>query len=238
MKKLLAMLVAFTLILALAFCGPSASADLVLDPETSSRPEDNVVGVWFFQLEETILRLELLPDGTYTLGLDGLPEESSGGVWRLEDGFVWLDDSEQPLSVAGDLLFLHSLGVYATREEPLPIYRAVETVEAPVGTMDGYWIALFLEVDGQVFSTELLGESLDLYVEGLRAAMGGPIFGDRIVDLEEEDGALVLAGEGFRVTMELQADGFMRLTLSGDFEGELYYYLMPVLLEEAVDADA
>ena len=62
MKKLLAMLVAFTLILALAFCGPSASADLVLDPETSSRPEDNVVGVWFFQLEETILRLELLPD--------------------------------------------------------------------------------------------------------------------------------------------------------------------------------
>ena len=238
MKKLLAMLVAFTLILALAFFGPSASADLVLDPETSSRPEDNVVGVWFFQLEDTILRLELLPDGTYTLGLDGLPEESSGGVWRLEDGFVWLDDSEQPFSVMGDALSWHALGVFAVREEPLPIYRAVETVEAPVGTMDGYWVALFLELDGQVFSTELLGESLDLYVEGLRAAMGGPIFGDQIVDLEEEDGALVLAGEGFRVTMQLQRDGFMRLTLSTEEEGELYYYLLLVSPDDAVDADA
>ena len=63
--------------------------------------------------------------------------------------------------------------------------------------------------------------------------MGGPIFGDQIVDLEEEDGALVLAGEGFRVTMELQADGFMRLTLSGDFEGGLVYYLLPLVLNNA-----
>ena len=87
-------------------------------------------------------------------------------------------------------------------------------------------------MDGQVFSAEMLGEDLDLYVEGQRAALGG-LFGDRIVDLEETDGVLRFAGEGFCADLALQADGFLRLTLSGDFEGELYYYLLPVALNNA-----
>lgn len=278
MKKALAILLAFTLLLALAACGgtesdpapeTAAPAAPEMPPETAapaaeadgdsagdetdedipeddasgedledfSRTEEALTGLWYCQIEGVDLALELRADGAYTMSLPAVPEETISGIWRLEDGFVWLDDSVQPLSVMGDSLYWHEVGAYATREEPAPIYRAAETVESPAGAMDGYWVALFLQVDGQVFSTELLGEELDLYLEGRRAALGG-FFGDRIVDLEETDGVLRFAGEGFRADLVLQADGLMRLTLSTEGEGELYYYLLPVSLNNAEDADA
>lgn len=225
MKRLLAILLALALILALSL---SAAA------EDEARPEDEVVGSWYFQLEETTLCLELLPDGSYCLSVSGSPEEPLTGTWVLEDGFVWLDDSDQPLFLTGDILSWSALGAWASREEPRPIYSPAPIVEGlPLGAMDGYWVAVFLDLDGQVFSTELLGEDLDLYVEGQRAAMGG-LFGDQIVDLEETDGVLSFEGEGFRTELALQADGFMRLRLSGDFEGALVYYLLPLVLNNAV----
>jgi hypothetical protein len=278
MKKALAILLAFTLLLALAACGgaesdPAPETEAPAAPETPpetaapaeeadgdpagdetgedfpeddgsgedledfSRTEEALTGLWYCQIEGVDLSLELRADGAYTMSLPAAPEETIFGVWRLEDGFIWLDDSEQPLSVMGDSLYWHAVDAYATREEPAPIYRAAETVEAPAGAMDGYWVALFLEVDGQVFSTELLGEELDLYLEGQRGALGG-FFGDQIVDLEETDGVLRFAGEGFRADLALQTDGFLRLTLATEGEGELYYYLLPVSLNNAVDTDA
>ena len=264
MKKLLAILLAFVLLLALAACGaaetpsdetpaaetpvaetpadgndapgdpteapetPSAEAGVPDDPDDESAdPEEDVTGLWYCSFGAVDLCLELEEGGAYTVTLPHDPEGTVTGTWEERDGFLYLDgDETAPLSAYGDLLSWPAAGVFLSREEPAPLYVPAATLETlPEGILDGYWVAAFLELDGDVFSVEDLNERMDLYVEGSRAALGGPVFGDRIVDLEVLESGLSFSGEGFRVDMSLQADGFLRLSMEADGEGALVYYL-------------
>ena len=196
-------------------------------------PAEELTGRWYCRVGETDLVLELQQDGTYTVTLPGVPEESVSGLWRLEEGLIWLDEEELAIAVREDGLYWYALEALATREAPEPLYVPGEPVlNLAPGAWDGYWVTEYLDVDGQIFTAEELGEALDLYLEGRRAALGG-FFGDQIVDLEEAEGTLGFAGEGFRVSFTLLDDGFLRMTLSGDFEGELVYYLLPLMLKNA-----
>ena len=263
MKKLLAILLAFVLLLALAACGaaetpsdgtpvaetpvaetpadgtdapgdpteapetPSAEAGVPDDPDDESAdPEEDVTGLWYCSFGAVDLCLELEAGGAYTVTLPHDPEGTVTGTWEERDGFLYLDgDVTAPLSAYGDLLSWPAAGVFLSREEPAPLYVPAATLETlPEGILDGYWVAAFLELDGEVFSVEDLNERMDLYVEGSRAALGGPVFGDQIVDLEVLENGLSFSGEGFRVDMSLQTDGFLRLSMEAEGEGALVYY--------------
>ena len=265
MKKLCALLMIVSLLLALAACGGSgeeapatpspaptaetqaqAAESPAPEPAETAEPEpeieltweeeipaEKLTGLWYCRAVGSDLVLELLPDGSYTVTLPAAPEETVSGLWRLEEGLIWLDEEETAIAVTEDGLFWYGLGALATREAPEPLYVPGEPVsDLAEGTLDGYWVTEYLELDGQIFPAEELGEELDLYLEGKRAALGG-LFGDQIVDLEEAEGSLVFAGEGFRAEFVLLDDGLLRLTLSGDFEGTLVYYLLPLVLNNA-----
>ena len=264
MKKLLAILLAFVLLLALAACGaaetpadgtpdaetpvaetpadgtdapgdpteapetPSAEAGVPDDPDDESAdPEPDLTGLWYCSFGAVDLCLELEAGGAYTVTLPHDPEGTVTGTWEERDGFLYLDgDETAPLSTYGTLLSWPAAGVFLSRDEPAPLYVPAATLETlPEGILDGYWVAAFLELDGEVFSVEDLNEQMDLYVEGSRAALGGPVFGDQIVDLEVLENGLSFSGEGFRVDMSLQADGFLRLSMEANGEGALVYYL-------------
>ncbi len=260
MKKLLAFLLALSLLLALAACGegetpaaeteapaaetpveedgvppdpeeddepddPSAEPD---DPgEIYEEPEEELTGLWYCSFGETNLCLELEEGGAYTVTLPNDPEATVTGLWEEQEGFLYLDgDETAPLVVYGNGLSWPAAGVFLSREEPAPLYVPAETLEnLPARILDGYWVAAFLELDGELFSVEALDEFMDLYVEGSRAALGGPLFGDQIVDLDVGEDALHFEGEGFGVDMRLQRDGFMRLRIEAEGAGELVYYL-------------
>ena len=256
MKKLCALLLSVSLLLALAACGGSgeeapatpstaptaetqaqAAESPAPEPTETAEPEpeieltweeeipaEKLTGRWYCRAGGTDLVLELLP---------AAPEETVSGLWRLEEGLIWLDEEETAIAVTEDGLYWYGLGALATREAPEPLYVPGEPVSnLAEGTLDGYWVTEYLELDGQIFPAEELGEELDLYLEGKRAALGG-LFGDQIVDLEEAEGSLVFVGEGFRAEFVLLDDGLLRLTLSGDFEGTLVYYLLPLVLNNA-----
>ena len=264
MKKLLAILLAFVLLLALAACGetetppeteapgnPAAAPaddaaglpdepEVQLDDEDEADEEDDdpyeedelfdsepdLTGLWYCSFGAVDLCLELEAGGAYTVTLPHDPEGTVTGTWEERDGFLYLDgDMAAPLSAYGTLLSWPAAGVFLSREEPAPLYVPAATLEKlPEGILDGYWVAAFLELDGEVFSVEDLNERMDLYVEGSRAALGGPVFGDQIVELEVLENGLSFSGEGFRVDMSLQADGFLRLSMEAEGEGVLVYY--------------
>ena len=265
MKKLCALLLIVSLLLALAACGgsgevapatpsPAPTAETQAQAAESPPPEpaetaepspeleltweaeipaEKLTGLWYCRAGGTDLVLELLPDGSDAVTLPAAPEETASGLWRVEEGLIWLDEEETAIAVTEDGLYWYGLGVLATREAPEPLYVPGEPVSnLAEGTLDGYWVTEYLELDGQIFPAEELGEELDLYLEGKRAALGG-LFGDQIVDLEEAEGSLVFVGEGFRAEFVLLDDGLLRLTLSGDFEGTLVYYLLPLVLNNA-----
>lgn len=214
---------------------PDAEAGVPDDPDDESAdpddespdPEEDVTGLWYCAMGTVDLCLELEAGGTYTVTLPHDPEGTVTGTWEERDGFLYLDgDMTAPLSAYGTLLSWPAAGVFLSREEPAPLYVPAATLEKlPEGILDGYWVAAFLDLDGEVFSVEDLNERMDLYVEGSRAALGGPVFGDQIVELEVLENGLSFSGEGFRVDMSLQADGFLRLSMKADGEGALVYYL-------------
>ena len=63
----------------------------------------------------------------------------------------------------------------------------------------------------------------------LPVALGGPRFGDVFWIFDFEDGALSADVNGQTVTLALQQDGYLRLTLDGEVPATLY--LLPVLAE-------
>jgi hypothetical protein len=205
---------------------PDAEAGVPDDPSDEFTDPD-VTGLWYCAMGTVDLCLELESGGAYTVTLPHDPEGTVTGTWEERDGFLYLDgDETAPLSTYGTLLSWPAAGVFLSREEPAPLYVPAQKLEKlPEGSLDGYWVAAYLELDGEVFSVDDLNERMDLYVEGSRAALGGPVFGDRIVDLDVRENGLGFSGEGFRVDMSLQADGFLRLSMEAEGEGALVYYL-------------
>ena len=237
MKKLFAIVLAFALILALAACGkteaptpevtPTPGATEAPMPEPTPAP---TAETWYGLAGNTELCLSLWSDGTYTLAAGS---EETSGAWENRDGSITLDGEEAPtLIVLGDRLSWPEAGLFLTAEKPeVGAYTPAEPLTgADAALLNGYWTSLFVQADGAILPAADLNDRTDVFVEAPRAALGGPLFGDAIVDMTASGGALTHTAEGTTVTLALQADGFLRLTLSTP-DGDMVIYLQRTYVE-------
>ena len=212
MKKCYAIILALVLLL---LCVP-AGADA---------PTADVTGDWYGNLNSVPVKMTLSADGTYALSIPGYEAET--GTWEERDGYVFLDGSETPeCRIIGDKLFVDGLLTFFDREQQDLYTPAALTGEIPTEAWRGYWVCAYVDVDGTAYPASLLNDKTDLYVEGTSAILGGRVLRDIQVKMESADGALRCEAEGASVTLQMQEDGFLRMTLTVDGEN-LVWYMLP-----------
>jgi len=217
MNKAMALLLAAALLLAL----PSLAE------------KDAVAGSWYAQMGGVTAELTLNADGTYALNVPG--GDNAAGAWIFDDGYLYMDGATVPTMATwgDDALMMSDGSTTFTREKPWTYEPAEPVPEFPAEYFAGYWKCAFIDVDGQALPVAVTDEATDLYIEGTTVALGGPRFGDIFWTFDFEGGALSADVNGQIVTLVLQEDGLLRLTLAGDAPATLY--LQPVVREETED---
>ena len=218
MKKWLTFLLAFLLIAA-----PAALAEAAEQP-------DPAAGDWFTSVEGVPVTLSLTPDGGYTLVLPAALGAPQAGTWVLDDGFVRLDDGSALNLVNEELLIWTANDLIFTREDPALYVPADLMPDAILELYAGYWRCAYIDIGDAIVPADVLDETTDLYIENATAALGGPRFGDIFWTFDFADGVLSADVNGQAVTLALQQDGCLRLTLSGEVPTTLY--LLPILTDE------
>ena len=198
-------------------------------PDSYLPIEQRILGDWYADYAGLTVTLTFSEDGAYTLTAPG--SQPQPGKWEVKDGLVVMDGDEE-----GALLFINgTLRCYApdmffTREKPETYVPAEILQDAAEGSFDGYWKAQFVAVGDGTMLAEALGENAVLRIEGVQVAMGDGRVPDAPVEFTFENGALVLKEGDASLTLQLQQDGFLRLTLSG--EGSAIVYFMSVPLQD------
>ena len=77
---------------------------------------------------------------------------------------------------------------------------------------------------------DMLGEPSGAYIEGTSVALTGPLTGEALLEATYADGALRWANGNTAITLQLQQDGFLRLTLTAG-ENTVTLYLMGIPTE-------
>ena len=190
-----------------------------------------VSGIWYSTTSGIPVRLTLSEDGSYTSGAPGTDPVT--GTWEERDGDLFLDGSETPeFTVQDDRLLWNGMAAFLTREEQV-VYTPAETfADFDPALFRGYWKALYVDVDGIACLASALNDTTDLYVEGNSMILGGPLFGDLPVKAESADGALTCTAEGITVTLRMQQDSFLRMTVDTG-EETLTWYLEAAGIPEA-----
>ena len=183
-------------------------------PEEYLPLSQRVLGDWFADQAGLMIALSLTEDG-YTLAVPGQAPQT--GQWEEKDGMILLDgDQEGGLLVLDNALRMDALGLLFTREQPLTYVPADLVADAPEGAFDGLWRAQFVAVGSGETAGTVLAEAAEedafVYIEGTNGALGGRRFGNVIRVFTPDGGGLTLPEEG--VTLQLQQDGFLRLTLA------------------------
>ena len=197
--------------------------------------EADVVGLWYADLGGAAAELTLNADGTYRLAVP--LEEEKTGTWKFDDGFVYLDSAATPaLATWGEnTLMLGDSEGFFTREKPAYYAPADPLPDAPLELFAGYWVCQYVEVNGSPVLADYAADRTDLYIEGTSGILGAPRFGDAQVKLTFADGALTCEHAGTQVTLQIQQDGFLRLTTAPD--AAVLYLLHAAALDEALDED-
>ena len=190
-------------------------------------------GCWYGELLGFPAQLNLEEDGTYTLSLTGPEGESTAGTWTASDGEVVPDgDEAHPLLFADGRLFSMETGLTFTGEKP-DIYVPAAPTEAALAEsgglwpdLDGVWTCAYILMAGEAVPARIFGENTILYMEGLRCALTGSLFGEMTAQFAVENGMLTLEDNGLTLLLQQQADGFLRLTVS-DAEETLVLILQP-----------
>ena len=204
MKRILSAILALALILCAAACFAEDAAE-----------GTGAAGEWYARELGIVITLTLNGDGTYTIRSTGESEPSAAGTWAEDDGFISLDGGENGvLNDQGNILVLEPEGTLFVREKPEAYVPAEVIPDAAPGDFDGYWTSVFTEVNGEPVDAGAVGETTDLYFEGTKAALGGYLFGDVIAEMTAADGALTFGDENGMITVQLQEDDFLRLTVS------------------------
>ena len=212
MKKCTSIILILVLLL---FCFPAGAEGTASD----------VTGDWYGNLGGVPMKITLSEDGTCAVSIPGYEPET--GIWEEQDGTIFLNGSETPeYRLIGNNLFVYGLREFFCREPQDAYSPAALTAEIPTEAWRGYWVCAYMDVDGTAYPASLLNDKTDLYVEGTSAILGGPVLCDIQVKMESVDGALVCAAEGITVTLRMQQDGFLRMTLTVDEEA-LVWYLLP-----------
>lgn len=190
-----------------------------------------VSGIWYSTTSGIPVRLTLSEDGSYTSAAPGTDPVT--GTWEERDGSIFLDGSETPeFTVQDDRLLWNDMAAFLTREEQV-VYTPAETfADFDPALFRGYWKALYVDVDGIACLASALNDTTDLYVEGNSMILGGPLFGDLPVKAESADGALTCTAEGITVTLRMQQDSFLRMTVDTG-EETLTWYLEAAGIPEA-----
>ena len=190
-----------------------------------------VSGIWYSTTSGIPVRLTLSEDGSYTSAAPGTDPVT--GTWEERDGDLFLDGSETPeLTVQDDKLLWNDMAAFFTREEQMVYTPAEIYADFDPALFRGYWKALYVDVDGTACLASALNDTTDLYVEGNSMILGGPLFGDLPVKAESTDGALACTAEGITVTLRMQQDSFLRMTVDTG-EETLTWYLEAAGIPEA-----
>ena len=169
-------------------------------------------GEWYADLNGFVFTLILLEDGAYTLSSGDAAVE---GTWELNDNAVLLDgDAETALVFDGEALASEEAEVRFTREKPETYQPAPVNAAAQAGDFDGYWSTVYVEVGGMVLPAAAIGDDTEANILGESVALGGWLFLGAQFDFKYENGALVLNSEALTITLALQQDGLLRMTLS------------------------
>ena len=194
-------------------------------PAVAEETAADITGDWFGNLNGIPVKITLGADGIYAVSITG--DEPETGNWEEQDGYIYLNGSETPeYCVIGDKLFLNELLTFFSREQQDIYTPAAPTAEIPTEAWRGYWVSAYVDVDGTAYPSSLLNDKTDLYVEGTSAILGGPALQDILVKMESSDGALKCETESAAVTLQMQEDGFLRMTLTVDEENLVWYLLL------------
>ncbi|MBR6499130.1 MAG: hypothetical protein IKT23_05520 [Clostridia bacterium] len=246
MKKLLSILLALTLIIS-AF----ALGEEVIIPEIDMESyeyyempvplEQAVLGEWYASFQGLTVKLTL-DEGAYTLEFPGTGKDSAG-TWEIKDGMLYLEGNEAPLLPLDSALIWSAVNLVFSREQPVTYTPAEVYADAQAELFNGFWRAQFTQVGGardtskrpavrgiqaggSVILSSAIGDDTALYLENGKAALAGTLFGRQIAEFSLTDGALTAKVDGAKVTLQLQQDGFMRLTYERGGETRVIY-LMP-----------
>ena len=237
MKKLFSILLVLILlilpVLAYAEEGTDTSGgtgETALIETQPAEESDTLTGDWYTDYQGVILRMMLSGDGTYTISFSGMNEEPLTGEWKLEDGFLLLDgDETDPLNVQDGMIKWETAGLFFRREAP-EVYVPAELLENPAADQyNGYWKTAYVNLNGAVIRSEAVGDDTDVYINGRNVALGGSLFDDIVVAAVFENGVLIWSAEEMTVTLAMQQDGLLRLTVaSADAaENPVTLYLLP-----------
>lgn len=196
-------------------------------PERYLPLERRALGEWYAEYEGFLFILTFTEDGVYTLSAPGT--EPQTGKWEVKDGMVVLDGEEaQALLPVNGVLRSDALGLLFTREKPETYVPAEVLADAKEGSFDGFWKAQFVAVGDGVILAQALREDAIVYIEGTNVALGGKRFGDVIRVFTASDGALTLTEGESTVSLQLQQDGFLRLTVAGPDPVTIYLLASPI----------
>ena len=81
----------------------------------------------------------------------------------------------------------------------------------------------------KLWPASAVGENTLLYMEGFRCAFAGTLFGEMTAQFAFADGMMALEENGLSLRLQLQEDGFLRMTVSAD--GEIVLILRPAETE-------
>ena len=199
------------------------------EPEDDPLPDEylplseRVLGDWYANEAGLVITLALTEEG-YTLSVPG--DAPKSGAWEAKDGVIVLDgDGENPLTPIGDVIRFDALDMLFTREMPTVYVPAEVIADAKEGAFDGFFKAQFVAVGEGTILAAAAEEDAFVYIEGTNVALGGTRFGNVIKVFTAAPGALTFAGDGLDVKLELQKDGFLRMTLP-----DAVIYLMPAVI--------
>ena len=246
MKKLLSILLALTLMLCALALGEEV---IVPEPDMESYEyyempvpvEQAVLGEWYASFQGLIVKLTL-DEAAYTLEFPGTGK-GSAGAWEIKDGMLYLEGNEAPLLPLDSALIWSAVNLVFSREQPVTYTPAEVYADAQAETFNGFWRAHFTQVGGarntskrpavrsvqaggSVILSSAVGDDTALYLENGKAALAGQLFGRQIAEFSFADGALTAKVDSAKVTLQLQQDGFMRLTYEKGSEAKVIY-LMP-----------
>ena len=227
MKKMLALGLSLALLLL---------STLSLAMAESPAPEAALTGDWFGETQGMILQLTLKEDGSYTAAFPAREDSNVSGTWEFRDGFLYLDGNDVPaVNVLGeDVLKWIDFDTFLRREAPLLYTPAEPLADIPQEIYSGTWKALYVGVDGAMLMADMLGEPSGAYIEGSSVALTGPLTGEALLEATYEGGALRWTDGNTTITLQLQQDGFLRLTLTAG-ENTVTLYLMGMAMEAPVE---
>ena len=213
MKKFFTVLFAWILLLA---------PGLILAEAESPAPEAALTGDWFGETQGMILQLTLKEDGSYTAAFPAREGSEAAGTWEFRDGFLYLDGGDVPtINVLGeDVLKWTELDTFLRREVPLIYTPAEPAADVPADVYNGTWKALYVSAEGAMLMADTLGEPTGAYIEGTNVALTGPLTGEAVLEMTFAEGGLRWAQGDAEITLQLQQDGILRMTL-----GEVKVYL-------------